>query len=79
MGTQYWFNVTSGQVETDENKSRGEVLMGPYASYEEAARALESARERTEAWDEEDRRWEEGEVPPWRPDGTTPDGGSSDG
>jgi phenylalanine-4-hydroxylase len=56
----YWYNVDSGQVETDATKSRGAVLMGPYATHEEAVRALQSARERNEAWEEEDRRWEEG-------------------
>lgn len=61
--TRYWYNVTSGRVETEENKSRGEILMGPYPTYEAAARALETARERTEKWDEEDRAWEEGEEP----------------
>ena len=54
---QFWFNVTTGQVETEENKSRGEVLMGPYPTFEAASRALQSARERTEKWDEDDRRW----------------------
>jgi hypothetical protein len=58
--TTYWFNTSTGQVETDETKSRGEILMGPYPTYEAAARALQTARERTERWDEEDRAWEEG-------------------
>ena len=56
----YWYNVSSGQVETDDNKSQGEDLMGPYPSQAEAANALASARERTEQWDAEDRAWEEG-------------------
>ena len=56
----YWYNVSSGQVETDDNKSQGEDLMGPYASQAEAANALASARERTEQWDAEDRAWNEG-------------------
>jgi hypothetical protein len=57
---QFWFNTMTGQVETDETKGQGKDLLGPYASREEAAQALERARERTEAWDEEDRRWREG-------------------
>lgn len=61
--TTYWYNTRTGQVETEETKSRGEILMGPYPTHEDAARALESAREKTEQWDEEDRRWEEGETP----------------
>ena len=56
----YWFNVSSGQVETDDNKSGSDDLMGPYASEAEASNALQSARERTEKWDAEDRKWEEG-------------------
>jgi hypothetical protein len=60
---QFWFNTRTGQVETDENKGQGKDLMGPYATREEAAGALDSARRRTEAWDEEDRRWREGEDP----------------
>lgn len=54
----YWYNVSTGQVETDENRSQGAHLMGPYASEAEAARALDRARARTEKWDEEDREWE---------------------
>ena len=57
----YWFNVSSGQVETEDNKSQGENLMGPYASEAEAANALQTARERTEAWDAADKEWEEGQ------------------
>ena len=57
---QFWFNTRTGQVETDESKGQGKDLLGPYASREEASQALSRARERTEAWDEEDRRWREG-------------------
>ena len=35
-------------------------LIGPYASYAEASRALEKAEQRNEAWDEADREWREG-------------------
>ena len=56
----YWFNVSSGQVESDDNKSQSDDLMGPYDSQDEAANALQSARERTEKWDAEDKAWEEG-------------------
>jgi hypothetical protein len=56
----YWYNVSSGQVETDDNKSQGADLMGPYPSEAEAANALQTARERTEAWDAADKEWEEG-------------------
>jgi hypothetical protein len=56
----YWYNVSSGQVESDDNKSQGEALMGPYPSQAEAANARQTARERTEAWDAADKEWEEG-------------------
>nr|WP_289230838.1 methionine aminopeptidase [Barrientosiimonas endolithica] len=56
----YWYNVSTGQVEQDgQTEPKGE-LMGPYETREEAESALELARRRTEAWDEEDRAWEEG-------------------
>ncbi|WP_270887794.1 methionine aminopeptidase [Pedococcus sp. 5OH_020] len=56
----YWYNLTTGQVEPDDAKSQGDDLMGPYDTQEAAANALESARARTEAWDAEDKAWEEG-------------------
>jgi hypothetical protein len=56
----YWYNLNSGQVETDDDKSQGDDLMGPYDSQDQAANALQTARQRTEAWDEADRAWEEG-------------------
>ncbi|WP_116113812.1 methionine aminopeptidase [Austwickia chelonae] len=52
----YWYNLRTGQVEQDPNTSRKADLMGPYGDAQSAARALEKARERTAAWDEEDRR-----------------------
>jgi hypothetical protein len=54
---QFWFNTVTGKVETDENKGQSKDLLGPYATEAEAGQALDSARRRTEAWDEEDRRW----------------------
>lgn len=56
----YWYNLTTGQVESEDNKSQSDDLMGPYDSQAEAAKALETARQRTEAWDEEDKAWDEG-------------------
>jgi hypothetical protein len=55
---EYWFNLRTGQVETDATRSRDPEVLGPYASVEEARAALETARARTERWDEEDREWE---------------------
>lgn len=61
----YWFNIESGQVESDENRSQGADVMGPYESEAEAASALSTARAKTEAWDEQDRKdeqWETGDA-----------------
>ena len=52
----YWFNIRTRQVETDENRARGEDVLGPYASEEEARQALDRAHERTEEWDAENAR-----------------------
>lgn len=54
--SEYFYNIRTGQVEHGR-QSKGDDLMGPYASQEEASRALEIAREKTEKWDEEDRQW----------------------
>ncbi len=57
----YWYNVDTGRVESDAERSQNATVLGPYASAEEAAKALETAREKTERWDEEDRAWDEGD------------------
>jgi hypothetical protein len=46
-------------VEPVEGCSNADRL-GPYATHEEAARALQIAAERTAAWDAEDKRWRDG-------------------
>ncbi|WP_277451822.1 methionine aminopeptidase [Janibacter sp. DB-40] len=59
----YWYNIETRQVETDENRSQNADVMGPYETEAEAAAALQIAREKTEKWDEEERRereWREG-------------------
>ena len=38
----YWFNVDTGQVETDDNRSQDANVMGPYDSHEAAANALQT-------------------------------------
>ena len=53
----YWFNVDTGQVETDETRSKGATVMGPYETQEAASRALDTAHANTERWDPEDREW----------------------
>ena len=68
MGT-YYFNTRTGLVEDLQDKSPSRDLLGPYATREEAQRALETAHERTEQWDEEDRAWNEGGGTTDAPDG----------
>jgi len=54
----YWFNTSTGQVETDETRGQAQDVMGPYETEADARNALKSARERTEQWDAEDRDWD---------------------
>ncbi|MCD5311608.1 hypothetical protein [Kineosporia babensis] len=54
---QYWYNLATNQVEVTDHKGQGKDVMGPYPTREAAEAALASAKSRTEAWDEEDRRW----------------------
>jgi hypothetical protein len=56
----YWYNVDTGEVETDETRSKGATVMGPYETQDAASHALETAHARTEQWDAEDRAWETG-------------------
>jgi len=53
---EYFFNTRTRMVEQGRQSS-WEHLMGPYDSYEAAQRALETAQERTDEWDEDDREW----------------------
>lgn len=55
----YWFNIVSRSVETDDNRGPDADVMGPYPTREAAEQALQTAHERTEEWDDEDRAWEE--------------------
>ena len=53
---KYYYDVKTGRV------VKGGILswwnkMGPYDTQEAAARALETARDRTQAWDEENREY----------------------
>ena len=53
---RWWFCLKHNTVEPDEG-CPNTVRMGPYGTREEAVNAIELAHERTEKWDEEDRRW----------------------
>ena len=54
----FWFNVSTGQVEDDANKSPQDRLMGPFDTFAAAEQALSHAKENTERWDAEDKAWE---------------------
>ena len=56
----FWYNVDTGQVESDDNRSRGEQVLGPYATEAEARAALDTAHKKTEQWDAEERAWRDG-------------------
>ena len=58
---QFWFNISTGQVEELADKGQSKDLLGPYPTREAAADALETARRRTEEADEADRRWRDGD------------------
>ncbi|WP_308281601.1 SPOR domain-containing protein [Cellulomonas sp. PS-H5] len=55
VADEFYYNTETGQVEQGK-QSTWSHLMGPYPTREAAQHALEKARSRTEAWDEEDRR-----------------------
>ena len=61
QGKQFFFNTATKQVEELETRGQSKDLLGPYPTREAAAAALETARQRTENWDEEDRRWRDGD------------------
>ncbi len=57
---EYWYCITHSRVEGRDgcpNKDR----MGPYDTEAEAARALETAAEKTEAWDH-DPKWNDDQL-----------------
>jgi hypothetical protein len=55
----YWFNVSTGAVEDDANKSPQDRLMGPFETHEAAQQALSHARENTQRWDAADKAWDD--------------------
>lgn len=55
MSEEFYYDVATGQVGRGKQSSWAN-RMGPYPTREAAEQALATARARTEAWDEEDRR-----------------------
>ena len=68
-GTQFYYNLSTGAVE-EGAQSPATELMGPYATREEAARALSTAAERNRSWDEENAEWDD-----YGSEGTGPENG----
>lgn len=54
VAEEFYYNTETGRVEQGK-QSTWSHLMGPYPTREAAQHALETARARTAAWDEEDR------------------------
>lgn len=52
----FWFNVQTRQVEEhdDPDRAAGNDLLGPYPTRVDAEQALQTARQRTEAWEAEE-------------------------
>lgn len=60
MTGQYYYDLGTGEI--TQGKVRGAAnRMGPYDSREEAEQALAAAAARNEAWEAEDRAWEDEE------------------
>lgn len=55
-GEQWWFDLKSKSVVSDDTDSKVADRLGPYASRSEAERALQTVDERNAAYDN-DPRW----------------------
>src|SRR4051794_4314117 len=55
MADGFYFNIETHEVE-EGRQSDYTKLMGPYPTREAAAQALETARRRNQAWDEQDQQ-----------------------
>ena len=53
-GKRWWYSLKSRTVEDDDGPTQGKDRLGPFATREEAARALETAQRRNEEWDAKD-------------------------
>ncbi|GIG39981.1 SPOR domain-containing protein [Cellulomonas phragmiteti] len=56
--SEYFYNTRTHEVE-EGRQSTSSQLMGPYATREEAAEALDRARARNETWEAETEAWED--------------------
>ncbi len=53
---EYYYNTETGMVE-EGRQSSWKHLLGPFATVNEAAHALDIAADKNDAWDEEDKAW----------------------
>jgi hypothetical protein len=51
---RWWYSLTRNTVEDDDGPTPGKDRLGPFATREEASRALEIAQERNREWDAQD-------------------------
>jgi hypothetical protein len=49
--TQWWYDLKTKTVVSDDNDTKAVDRLGPYGSREEAEHALEKVEERNERWD----------------------------
>jgi hypothetical protein len=54
----YWYNVKTGKVETEENRSASTDLLGPFDTLAEATNALELSERHRRAADASDAAWD---------------------
>jgi hypothetical protein len=57
---QYYYCLNHHRVEPVDG-CQNQYRLGPFETEQQAANAPALAKARTEAWDEEDRRWEDGD------------------
>ena len=53
----FWYNVSTRQVETDDNRSAAGDLLGPFSTRAEAEGAIESAHRRAKSAEDADAAW----------------------
>jgi hypothetical protein len=51
---RWWYSLTRHTVEDDDGPTPGKDRLGPFATPEEASRALETVQRRNEEWDSKD-------------------------
>ena len=53
-GKRWWFSLRTHAVEDDDGPTPGKDRLGPFATQEAAARALETVQEQNKEWDAKD-------------------------